>query len=172
LPVTWLETRDVPLTELTRFPGNARRGNTEEIRASLRRNGQYRALVVRDTGDGLVILAGNHTRDAIEAEHHTVARCEILTCTDAEARRINLADNRLAEIGTYDDDALVELLSYLDEDYEGTGWDENEVSRLLGAAVGERGDPSPPDEFPGYGDDIDTQYQCPKCSYEWSGKPK
>ena len=29
-----------------------------------------------------------------------------------------------------------------------------------------------PDEFPEYGDDIDTMYCCPKCHYEWSGKPK
>jgi hypothetical protein len=130
--VTWVETRNVPLAELARFPGNARRGNTEEIRASLRRNGQYRALVVRDTGDGLVILAGNHTRDAIEAEHHTVARCEIVTCTDDEATRINLADNRVAEKGAgYDDEALAELLASLNDDFDGSGWEADDLDDLL-----------------------------------------
>ncbi len=29
-----------------------------------------------------------------------------------------------------------------------------------------------PDDFGEYGDDLETQYQCPKCAYEWSGKPK
>lgn len=29
-----------------------------------------------------------------------------------------------------------------------------------------------PEEFPEYGDDLETQYQCPQCHYEWSGKPK
>lgn len=29
-----------------------------------------------------------------------------------------------------------------------------------------------PDEFPEYDDDIDTDYCCPKCGYEWSGSPK
>jgi len=29
-----------------------------------------------------------------------------------------------------------------------------------------------PDEFSSYGDDIETQYKCPKCEYEWSGNPK
>jgi ParB-like nuclease domain len=171
LPVTWVETRQVALRDLTPFPGNARRGDVAQIQASLRRHGQYRALIIRDTGAGLVILAGNHTAAALEAEHHTEARCEILTCTDEEARRINLADNKIAENATYDDDALVELLSYLDGDYEGSGWDENEVTRLLDTQVGDR-PPEPPGDFPGYGDDIDTQYQCPKCLYEWSGKPK
>ena len=131
MPVTFVGTKDIPISALTRFPGNARRGNVAEIRKSIRRHGQYRAIVVRDCPDGLVILAGNHTRDALEAEGHESARCEVITCTDDEARRVAIADNRLAELGGYDDDALVELLSYLDEDYEGTGWAEEDVLALL-----------------------------------------
>jgi ParB-like chromosome segregation protein Spo0J len=136
VPATWLATRDIPIADLTRYPGNARRGDTGEIRKSIRRHGQYRAIVVRDTGGALVILAGNHTRDALEAEGRDTARCEVITCTDDEARRINLADNRLAELpgpdGTrYDDSELVQLLSCLDEDYEGTGWAAEDVQALL-----------------------------------------
>jgi 16S rRNA G966 N2-methylase RsmD len=131
MPVAYTGTRDIPLHDLTRFPGNARRGNVDRIRESIRRHGQYRALVVRDTGDQLVILAGNHTHDAIRAEGHTTARCELVQCTDDEARRINLADNRLAELGQYDEDALAELLSYLDEDYEGTGYTAEDVEALI-----------------------------------------
>lgn len=131
MAVAYRETVDVPLNKLARFPGNARRGDVDRIRESIRRHGQYRALVVRDTGDGLVILAGNHTFDAIKAEGHGSARCEIIECTDDEARRINLADNRLSEIGSQDLDALAELLSYLDDDYEGTGYTEADVERLL-----------------------------------------
>ena len=55
MPATFVGTRDVEISALTRFPGNARRGNVEEIRKSLRRHGQYRAIVVRDTGTELVI---------------------------------------------------------------------------------------------------------------------
>ena len=29
-----------------------------------------------------------------------------------------------------------------------------------------------PEDFAEYNEDIDTQYCCPKCGYEWSGKPK
>ena len=28
-----------------------------------------------------------------------------------------------------------------------------------------------PEEFGAYGEDIDTEYCCPKCGYKWSGKP-
>ena len=132
MPVTWIATRDVPLAALSRFPGNARRGDVNAIRESVRRFGQYRAIVVRDTGDALVIVAGNHTRDALEAEGHTSARCEVLTCDDDDARRINLADNRMAELGGYDDEDLAALLGALGGDFEGTGWAQEDLDALLG----------------------------------------
>lgn len=129
----YLATRDVPIDELTPFPGNAKRGDVEAIRASLRKNGQYRSLIVREIPDGpLVVLAGNHTMQALAAEGHEAARCEVVTCDDSTARRINLADNRTAELGAYDNDALAELLSYLDDDYEGTGYTQDDVNALLG----------------------------------------
>jgi DNA modification methylase len=151
VPVTFTGTRDIPITDLTRFPGNARRGNVAEIRKSIRRHGQYRAIVVRDCPDGLVILAGNHTRDALEAEGHESARCEVITCTDDEARRVNLADNRLSDMAVDDSDALAELLSYLDGDYDGTGWTEEDVDALI----------TPPEDFPGGSGDPDGAPDAP-----------
>ena len=66
MPAQWVETREIPLSRPDPFPGNARRGNVDEIRKSICANGQYRAIVVRECEDGqLLILAGNHTYDAI-----------------------------------------------------------------------------------------------------------
>jgi hypothetical protein len=128
----YLRTADLPLDELTPYPGNAKRGDVKQIRASLRRNGQYRSLVVRDIPNGpLIVLAGNHTLQALAAEGHITARCEVITCDDNAARRINLADNRTAELGMYDQDALAELLEALD-DYEGSGYTQEDVDSLLG----------------------------------------
>ncbi|MFE3378736.1 hypothetical protein [Streptomyces anulatus] len=59
------------------------------------------------------------------------ARCEVVTCDEDTARRINLVDNRAADLGSYDADALAELLSFLDDDYAGTGYREADVERLL-----------------------------------------
>lgn len=149
MPATFVTVRDIPLGELARFPGNARRGDVAAIRSSLRRNGQYRALVVRDTGAGLVVLAGNHTRDALDAEGHGTARCEVIECSDDEARRINLADNRLAELGGYDDADLAELLASLDGDFDGTGWAQEDLDALLesGDGAGDADRPSLADRF-------------------------
>ena len=33
-------------------------------------------------------------------------------------------------------------------------------------------EPAAPEEFPAYGEDIETDYACPKCGYTWSGNPK
>ena len=130
--VTYVRTANIPLDELTPFPGNAKRGDVDTIRTSLRRNGQYRSLVVREIPDGpLIVLAGNHTMQALTAEGHETARCEVVLCDDATARRINLVDNRTAELGGYDNDALAELLSYLDGDYDGTGYTDEDVQALI-----------------------------------------
>jgi len=137
MPAAFLATRDIRLGDLERFPGNARRGNVAEIRKSIRRHGQYRSLVVRSHDGKLTILAGNHTAAALEAEGHETARCEVIECSDDEARRINAADNRLGELPDpetgerYDSDALAELLAGLDGDFDGTGWTEDDLDALL-----------------------------------------
>ena len=68
------------------------------IRESLKVNGQYRSLVVRQDGPALVVLAGNQTMQALREEGHTGARCEIIECDDGETRRINLVDNRANDL--------------------------------------------------------------------------
>ncbi len=149
-----LETR--PLADLTPYPGNARRGDVGMILESLTANGQYRPLVVRELEDGtLVVLAGNHTLQALAA--HGPGPCGLVTrhgdqerpcalchgqtweptaqvtvyqCDDATARRIVLADNRTSDAGSYDDRALAELLAGLDS-YTGTGYTDTDLEDLL-----------------------------------------
>jgi hypothetical protein len=171
VPAKWLATREMPLDDLQRFPGNARRGDVAEIRKSIRRHGQYRAIVVRVSDGEYTILAGNHTAEALtqlgasppalaellaglppaaQVEHEPSARalleqlergtvrCELIECSDDEARRINLADNRTGELPDpetgqrYDGEALAELLAGLDGDLEGTGWAEEDLTAILG----------------------------------------
>jgi hypothetical protein len=185
------------LDDLAPFPGNARRGDTEAIAASLAQFGQYRSLVVREhwngsgeNGDGdgsqlFTIVAGNHTAAGImllaqlTAEELTerygeqaavwagctTARVEIISCGDAEAMKINAADNRLAELGGYDDAALLDQLQAMAGDFAGTGWTDADL-QILSQPV------AAPDAFPEFGPDLPTDYCCPQCGYEWSGKAK
>jgi hypothetical protein len=158
---SYLRTDTIPVDRLTPFPGNAKRGDTAAILASLRKNGQYRGLVVRQQPDGaLVVLAGNHTRQAL-AEHGPgdcgtkacgvcrnsadwvpAARCDVVECDDQTALRVNLADNRTADLGTYDYAGLAELLGHLG-DVDGTGYSDQDVQDIT-ALVSLPDDDEPP----------------------------
>jgi hypothetical protein len=150
-----LETR--PLLNLRSYPGNARRGDVGMILESLTASGQFRPLVVREQEDGaLVVLAGNHTLQAIERhgygpcgrvtrqdgqerpcalchgqEWAPTAQVAVYECTDDTARRIVLADNRTSDAGAYDEQALAELLADMDGDLDGTGYTDNDLEDLL-----------------------------------------
>jgi ParB-like chromosome segregation protein Spo0J len=125
-------TRLVPLDRLKAYPRNPRLGNIEAIAKSLRRHGQYRALVVnRPT---MQVLAGNHTLAALRHIGAAKALVHFIEVDENDAARIVLADNRLADIAVYQDDLLGSLLQSL-PDLEGTGYDQGAVDALLAGAA-------------------------------------
>jgi hypothetical protein len=121
--------RDIPLTDLRKYPGNARKGDLAKIRASIREHGQYRSLVVRDHDGFLTVLAGNNTFDGLTAEGYETARCEIITCGADEALRINVRDNRLSDLAVYDNALLLDQLADLD-DLDDIGYTLDDVDEL------------------------------------------
>lgn len=128
------------LSELIHYPGNARRGDVQAIRESLRINGQYRPLLVQaSTG---YVLTGNHTLDGMLAEEWTEADATYLDVDDDAARRIVLADNRTSDLGGYDERALLTLLREVGEDLTGTGFDADDFDDLL-ASIQESTPPDP-----------------------------
>ncbi|GHB88265.1 hypothetical protein GCM10010306_099060 [Streptomyces umbrinus] len=84
-PATHVRTETIPLDQLEPFPNNARWGNVELILSSLKRNGQYRGLVVRAIPDSpLVVLAGNHTMQALQLHGH--GACDYTATHQGEER--------------------------------------------------------------------------------------
>lgn len=144
---TFLGFETLKLDELIPFPGNARRGDIDGIRSSVRTHGQYRALVVRRTKGGDVILAGNHTARALIAEGFDQARCEVIECSDADAIKINLGDNNWADKATNDDAALADLLELLDGDFEGTGYTDEDFADIRAIVGSDDDDLSSLDEL-------------------------
>jgi hypothetical protein len=140
--VRYLETITVPLSELERFPGNARVHADAEIRESVRL-GQYKSLLCRRMPDGqLVIVAGNGTFDAMESVRdddgnviYTEAQVEVWEYTDQEARRVNVSDNRLSDKARDDPERLAALLDAMEGDLVGTGFTAEDVSRLNGEEI-------------------------------------
>jgi ParB-like chromosome segregation protein Spo0J len=107
------------------------------------------------------------------ARHTGIERVPVywVDVDDATARRILLADNRTAELATYDNDQLVDLLTRHANagDLLGTGWDADDVDDLIAQlADGQINPPDTPDEFPSFDEDsLDTEHICPKCGFEF-----
>lgn len=118
----------VPIGDLEPFPGNPRRGDVTALRGSLRRFGQVLpALVDPELGVGgrKRIVARHHLILAAAEEGWThIAAIPHTFEDEEEARAYLVADNRLPELGGYDQEALVAQLRALDEldSIEGTGY--------------------------------------------------
>ena len=159
----------LPVKDLSTFAGNPRRGQVDAIAESLDRNGQYRPIVVNKgtiTGRPFEVLAGNHTLLASVRLGWTDIDTWVIDVDDETAKRIVATDNRSSDLGVYDDRALFDLLDSL-ESLAGTGYSDKDLLQLSKT----QDDPVPPEDFPTFDDEIETDYRCPKCSYEWSGKP-
>lgn len=131
----------LPTTDLNLFHKNPRIGNVAAIAGSLAANGQYRPIVVNKgthTGRPNEVLAGNHTLKAIRlnAENNPedtrwhYADCWVVDVDDDRATKIVLADNRTAELGHNDDQALLALLESVDHDLDGSGYNYDDMDEL------------------------------------------
>lgn len=127
-------------------PKNARlhpERNLEAIKASLRKFGQQKPIVVDQTG---VVIAGNGTLAAARAlgwERIAIVRTEL---TGDEARAFAIADNRTAELAEWDYEELRaslegfsidlrEVVSFTEEEIRALSWDsdlEDAASKIEG----------------------------------------
>lgn len=168
MPVKPAGAARLPVGDLSTFPGNPRRGQVDAIAESLTANGQYRPIVVNQgslTGRPLEVLAGNHTLMAAVELGWPEIDTWLVDVDGETAKRIVATDNRISDLGVYDDLALFKLLDSL-EGLSGTGYSDKDLAALSKL----QDEPVPPDDFPTFDDEIKTDFRCPKCSYEWSGK--
>jgi hypothetical protein len=111
--------------------------------------------VVQTDGKELVVVQRTDLRLEGEGDEQRIAR------------QLAIADNRTSEIG-YVADAEI-LLAHLQSGVDLSAmYREDELKILLDLIT----EPIPPEDFQSYGDELHTDYQCPKCNYEWSGKAK
>ena len=146
-----LENLTVDIDSLTPYSANPREGDIGAICVSLEANGQYRPIVVNSRDN--VILAGNHTWHAARKLGWTRIAATFVDADDTLARRIVLVDNRANDLASYDDQALVDLLSGLVaeqgvEGLWGTGFDGDALDDLLGDLAPEPEGLNDPDEVP------------------------
>lgn len=126
-----LEGLAVPIDSIKPWPGNPRQGDVGAIVTSLRRFGQLKPIVVQESSQQ--IAAGNHVWKAAKEEGWTHIAANPVALSDWEARAYLIADNRMSDLGTYDDEIMANMLKEIAEagDLEGTGFDGDDVDEML-----------------------------------------
>ena len=129
------------LAELEPYNRNARTHSEEQLEqlaASIREFGFVQPILARESGQ---IVAGHARLEA--ARRAGLDRVPVIVLdhlTEAQARALVLVDNRLAELGGWDQDLLAAELADLAGDSEALGlaWSAEELEELL-AGAGEAG---------------------------------
>jgi ParB-like chromosome segregation protein Spo0J len=120
----------VPISSLSQDPSNARKHpdrNLEQIKASLRRFGQQKPIVVDATN---TVRAGNGTLAAAIALGWTSIAIVRSDLPKTELTAYAIADNRTAELAEWDAQILSATLA--DPEIGDVGFSEKELADLLG----------------------------------------
>jgi hypothetical protein len=135
-----MEQLTIEIDAVTPHPRNVREGDIGAISESLKANGQYKPIVYQpSTGH---ILAGNHTWKAAKALGWKTIGATAFDCTDEQALRILIADNRASDLATYNDKELFDVLQELADSVEGlqgTLYDGDELDDLAYRLQGSQG---------------------------------
>lgn len=134
--------------QLAADPRNARAHDARSIKAiadSLARFGQRKPIVVRRG----VVIAGNGQLAAAEAlGWDRIAVVDGSDLSDTDATAFGIADNRTAELSTWDTDILKELMADLPTDVSiALGFDGEELTELFSSGLdGDGGGAESPDD--------------------------
>lgn len=191
--------RAVPISTLNRADWNPRtisRDRLDNLKRSVEADPDFMWMrPILATKDGEV-YAGNQRLQACIELGWTDVPAILADVPDALAKQRATRDNN--QWGEWDEEALEGIIAGIyesDPDAPKTlGFTDEEITNLLlSAGVGttdrpyQSGDggvtyrepsgrdgeePEAPSEFKQYDADIQTEYKCPSCSYEWSGRAK
>lgn len=125
-----------PLTDLHPPKRNIRKHTEKQIAEyirSLQMFGQIKPVVVDETGE---IIAGNGLYQAMAQMGAQECDCYILSgLSEAQKKKLMLADNRVYELGITDMDAFEEIIKELDGDVDVPGWDDDLLAMMTAAAA-------------------------------------
>jgi len=123
----------VDVATLQRHPANPRKGDLAAVVESIETNGFFGFIVAQVSTRH--VIAGNHRLMAAKQLGIDEVPTVWVDVDDEQAMRILLADNRTSDLATYDNDQLEALLTELagsDLGLIGTGYDDEDLDRLLG----------------------------------------
>lgn len=125
-----------PIEKLDQLVGNPRRGSVEAVMASYAEFGQVKPVVARKKKGGRgrgEVIAGNHQLLAARELKWDSIAVVWVEMDDQRAKAFALADNRTADLGDYDDEALLAMvLAVADNDalFLASGYDDQYLKEL------------------------------------------
>lgn len=154
----------IALADLSLDPSNVRkhgRKNLDAIKASLRKFGQQKPIVVDAKG---IVIAGNGTMTAAQELGWTEIAAYRTTLTGVEATAFAIADNRSAELAEWEEDKLNAVLKSLQDegfDLVDVGFQPiTEETTAVSESSAEEIDT----------DAMEMECRCPKCGFEFDPK--
>lgn len=154
---------------LTPHPENPRRGDVAGVARSITLNGWW-GVVIAQRSTGRILAGHTRTSAAIEVGLDTIP-VYWLDVDDEGARRILLADNRWADVATYDPAGLAVLLRELDADaLSAVGYSSDDLAAIESLLEFKGDDPEAPPEFPSFDETVENEValiECPACSHRF-----
>lgn len=154
----------VDVAKLQAHPRNARQHARTAIAESMEANGFYGAVVARKR-DGLLLKGHGSLEQAVRKGAKKVPVIWV-DVDDATADRILIGDNRTSDLASYDFEMLAPQLQTMQAsgNLMGTGFAPEDISKMLQPSA-------PPPKLVQFNASASVEHKCPKCGYEFSGKP-
>jgi len=124
----------VPPDSVELNPNNPRKGNMRKVKESIKSNGFLSPVVVQKSTN--IVIAGNHrVRAARELKLEEIP-AYIVDVDDATAERFLLADNKVSDEASYDEEALAKMLATVAEagNLAGTAYTKKESQTIIARA--------------------------------------
>ena len=164
------QVEQIPVFDLIPYARNARTHSEQQvsqIAGSIQEFGFCNPVLI--DAQNSIIAGHGRVMAAQRLKLDTVPCIRLTHLSDAQRRAYILADNRIALNAGWDTEMLANELSDLhadDLDLGLLGFDALELEKLLHMEAGPQ---EPPQDFKEVDENIETEHECPKCGYKWSG---
>lgn len=171
---TWqpVTVRLADLTPWERNPKRISKAHASRLLDLWQRLGQFQTIAIGPAGE---VYDGHQRLSVLKAKHGNGYEVQALqssrALTEQEREELTIAAHS-GTTGTWNWD---ELSAWDTDHLQAWGLDGDALANwqadigALGAMLAS--EVEPPEDFGEYDEDIETEYCCPKCGYEWSGKP-
>lgn len=162
-----LTVRKLPLAKLQPHPHNPRvhplpgSAEWEALRASIEHD--YFDPLVWNKRNGFLV-SGHLRAKVLEAEGVESVDCVVVDYDEPTHLARMVAANQ--QVGEFDDGALAAILADCEQPAL-AGMTDAQVAAILADAA----EPAPPEDFRDVDENLPIEHVCPKCGFQWSGKP-